>query len=596
MATNDALREAARKELMRRAAQQELERRGLSATPQTVDTSAISAALPDIKIPQREIAAVEPTSPGGTSSFDQFKLMLESGQLQGVNSGSIMSDVGTQTQKGLIQGVAGMAQMPEAVGGWLADLPFRAYDKAMGNEHKPFPRVRGAIPSPGEVGQMAVDATGIGEAKTDLGRNANTVAQFLPGVVVGGPANMGDKVVRAITGGLGSETLGHAVEGTWAEPYARLLGGLVGGFAPDVARRVATPFPVSQERQRLISVMDNEGVDLTAGQRTGNASLKYMESELGGGPANRVMERQGEQFTQATLARVGETADRATPQVMDRAFNRIGNEFDALAQRNNLPPDAQVATDVAAAVTDYAALVPVAAQPNAVRQFANDLLQVAQNGLTGAQYQAFRSRLVRLARGANADPQLRGIYQDFANALDDAMERSLAASGSPDLGAWRTVRNQYRNMLVVEQAATGAGERAAEGIISPSQLRNATVQKQGRRNYARGDGDFAELARSGEATMKPLPNSGTAGRTRAQNIGAGLTTLLGSVAGSAGGIPGMLMGGLLGLGAPMVAGRTLMSRPVQAYLGNQAFGQQTIPAMRRAMVPLLGAGSAIANP
>lgn len=536
-----------------------------------------------------------PDASSGNTQFDQFKQRLNEGKLTGVNSGGVMADMGAQTQKGLVQGAAGMAQMPEAVGNWLGDLPFRAYDSFMGREHKQAPRVHGLLPSPGDVGQMAVDATGVGDAKTTAGRYANTVAQFLPGVVVGGPANMADKVTRAVTGGVGSETLGNAAKGTWAEPYARLLGGLLGGFAPDVARRVATPFPVNQERQRLLGILDNEGVDLTAGQRTGRAGLKYAEAELGSGPANQIMERQGEQFTGAALARAGINANRATPQVIDEAFTRIGNQFDDLARRNNLAPDAQIATDVATAVTDYTALVPAAAQPNAVQQFANDLLGVAQNGLTGAQYQAFRSRLTTLARGSS-DPQLRDVYQSFANALDDAMERNLAASGSPDLGAWQATRGQYRNMLVLEQAATGAGERAAEGIISPSQLRNATVQKQGRRNYARGDGDFADLARAGEATMKPLPNSGTAGRLNAQQLGTGLTTLLGSLAGSGGGPYGMAIGGLLGLGAPMAAGRALMSQPVQAYLGNQMFGPNALPMGQRMVVPLLGAGSAIAKP
>lgn len=72
-------------------------------------------------------------------------------------------------------------------------------------------------------------------------------------------------------------------------------------------------------------------------------------------------------------------------------------------------------------------------------------------------------------------------------SLDDAMQRSIAQNNPRDLGGWQQARRQYRNMLVVEKAATGAGENAALGLISPSQLRNATVQ-QGRRAFARGLG------------------------------------------------------------------------------------------------------------
>jgi hypothetical protein len=136
-------------------------------------------------------------------------------------------------------------------------------------------------------------------------------------------------------------------------------------------------------------------------------------------------------------------------------------------------------------------------------------------------------------------------------------------------------------MMVVEKAATGAGAATAEGLISPSQLRNATVT-QNRRDYARGQGDFADLARSGEAVMKPLPNSGTAPRQNIQNI----MSILGSVAGGArAGLPGAVAG----IAAPAVAGRVLMSRPVQAYLGNQLLprrpaGNRAFDAVRAALL------------
>jgi hypothetical protein len=119
------------------------------------------------------------------------------------------------------------------------------------------------------------------------------------------------------------------------------------------------------------------------------------------------------------------------------------------------------------------------------------------------------------------------------------MERSIATHNPADAGAWREARNEYRNLLVLEKASTAAGSNAAEGIISPSSLRNATINTQGRRNYARGNGDFADLARAGEAIMKPLPNSGTAPRQYMQH----LITALGSGAGGmVASIPGMVAG------------------------------------------------------
>jgi hypothetical protein len=83
--------------------------------------------------------------------------------------------------------------------------------------------------------------------------------------------------------------------------------------------------PASAERTALANNLTNEGVDLTAGQRTDSKPLQWMESTLGdmpgsGRPASRVQENQGQQFTAAALQRVDETADRATPEVVDNAF------------------------------------------------------------------------------------------------------------------------------------------------------------------------------------------------------------------------------------------------------------------------------------
>jgi hypothetical protein len=147
------------------------------------------------------------------------------------------------------------------------------------------------------------------------------------------------------------------------------------------------------------------------------------------------------------------------------------------------------------------------------------------------------------------------------------MERNMAPA---DQAAWREARTQYRNILAVEKAATGAGQPAAEGIISPSAMRNATITEHGRRNYARGDGDFAELARAGEAVLKPLPDSGTASRLASrwlpQAASSGVGAMLGA---SAGGPTGAGVGALAG---PLLArgvGHAAMTRPVQALLANQ---------------------------
>lgn len=85
--------------------------------------------------------------------------------------------------------------------------------------------------------------------------------------------------------------------------------------------------------------------------------------------------------------------------------------------------------------------------------------------------------------------------RDLQEFLDDAVSRSMASDVLP---ACQQVCQQYRNFLLLESAAIGAGEDGALGLISPARLRQATVTTQGRRNYV-----------TGKATLTNLPDPGS---------------------------------------------------------------------------------------
>lgn len=428
------------------------------------------------------------------------------------------------------------------------------------------------------------------ENGSGLGRVA--LASAAEGAAMGGAQGFGSG-----EGGLDNRLTSAGTGAKWGLGLGLATPVAVTGVSAGV-RRAVTPFASSPERQALADILKREGVDLTAGQRTGSERLRYAENEIGGRVARRIAERQGEQFTAAALRRAGIDANRATPEVMDAAFTRIGQPFDGLASRNRLVPDQQFASDLSDTIRGYNQLVNETARAPIVMDTAADIAQMARNGITGEAYQALRSRLDQAARASARDPQLQDALYGLRNTLDDGMERSIIMNNPSDLGKWREARSQYRNMLVLEKAATGAGENAAQGLISPSQLRNATVTGQGRRNYARGKGDFADLARAGEAVMKPLPNSGTAGRINAQNLGAGMFSTLGGIAGTAGGgIPIGLLGAVAGATVPKVAGRAMMTKIAQAYLGNQQFQQsQMAPGMRKLINTLLNVEQSAAPP
>jgi hypothetical protein len=431
------------------------------------------------------------------------------------------------------------------------------------------------------------------EPKTTAGKYAQTISEFAP-AVIGGPESLASKLLtRAAIPGATSEAAGQATAGTALEPYARAAGAIGGGLLPSVARRAITPFPISPERQASVDALRNAGVtDLSAGQVTGSKGLQYLEEP---GMA-RTAENQKEQFTRAALAQVGENANRATPEVIDRAFGRIGGEFDRLSSQNSMNVTVPVWNDVQKAKQDYLTITPPAMRAPIVEKLVDDIGNAAVNNhgtLTGDVYQNLRSQIDRAARGSAQNPQLSHALYDIRNALDDGMEQSLRLQGNVQaVNDWQQARRQYRNMLVVEKAATGAGADTAEGLISPAQLRNATVT-QNRRAYARGQGDFADLARAGTNIMPPLPNSGTAQRLLARTAGAGLGGVLGSGEGPEGAGVGATLGAV---GGPLAL--SALVRMGRGYLGNQAMtaairnapsARQT--ALRNAIMGLLSSGA-----
>ncbi len=349
------------------------------------------------------------------------------------------------------------------------------------------------------------------------------------------------------------------------------IGAAVGGAIPLVGagvRRLMTPVPASAAKTASADVLAREGVDLTAGQRTGNQNLMFREAELGGRAAQDFGERQADQFTSATLSRIGVNAPRATHDVIATAADDIGRTFDDTAARNFIQPDQRMATDIRSAWQRFEGSTNPSTRPPVIQRIITDIYGKG-NGqrMTGEWYKSTRSELGRLSKSQN--PELAEAARDLQHALDDAMERTIQQYNPADLGAWQEVRRLYRNLLVIEDAATRAGADSAEGIITPQALRSAAI-RHNKRAYARGQNDFTELADAGVSSMPKLPNSGTPGR-----LGARMLLPAGSVAGAAignqvmPGLTGTVAGGALGAMLPWALGRAALSGPGRAYLGNQ---------------------------
>lgn len=420
------------------------------------------------------------------------------------------------------------------------------------------------LPTSGDIQRQVEQTTGpFYQPQTTAGRYAQTAGEFLP-MAATGPGGIARRAATGVSSGLASEAAGQYTEGTKVEPYARLLGALLGSGVPRLAAGAVTPLPSTAARQGAVDALNRAGVtDLTAGQTTGYFPLRKLESTaaeipFGSRAAASMDESAKEQFSRAALRTMGADAERATPEVMTGAQQRLGQAFEDLAARNNLQYDQPFMNDLANVHNEYMRVLPNQ-QREVINSYLNDIHD-ARPSMSGATYQDTRSRLSRQANTVRqTDPAFSQALRGVRDALDDAMGRSVSPQ---DRAAWQQARRQYGNMRRVENAVAQSGE-----LITPNAL--ATAAKTGRRGqYVRGEGDLDELAQSGKAVMTPLPNSGTP---------AGIEALAALGGGYAGHeiLPGLggIAGAAAGMAIPAASSRVLMSQPVQRYLSNQVLAQ-----------------------
>lgn len=481
-------------------------------------------------------------------------------------------DVGKSFMGGLRRGVEGLAGLPGDVGRgqrWLTEKVMGALgaDPATIEAVGKYTSLPQYLPSTEEV-QKTITNPVMGPSykpQTRAGEYAATTGEFAPGVVgPGGPARwLGRALTDVITPAVTSESVGKLFEGTRLEPYVRAGTAMLSGPAASEMIKGAGATP---QARRLM----DQGVDLSAGQATDSRGLKYAESELGGGVTQALQDRQKRQFTSRVMEGMGAPqGSLATTDDMTREYERIGNRFNNLAaQAGDVPLDVPAQQRLLDAQTQYRRQTGNNGGPlmvdDTIARIGNLLRQNPANpSITGEQLQILRSDLgadIRRARDAGDTATLEAL-QSYQNTLDDAVEAHLTRTNPELAGQYADTRQQYRNYLDAERGVTsGAQADAVEGVITPPNLRMGIRAVEGRRALAQGRGDYTDLANDAVSAMQPMPESGTSSRLMARAIP-------GAVGGAMlGGGLGALPGAALTMAMPSLAGRVLMSRPVQGAL------------------------------
>ena len=422
---------------------------------------------------------------------------------------------------------------------------------------------------------------GVGIGKT-LANAATPIAKRIANLLTTQPVV---QTVLGATGGAGGE-LAQQAAGENASPEGKVAAGIAGSVAGSLApgavlgagRRILTPLPSrnTPEARRLVDVAAREGIDLPIGVATGNKMMKSIESGLGelpfsSGMVQKQNQNRAEQFNAALMKRTGETATDVSPATLDRAFDRIGGDFNELARNTTVNVDRQLLDDIQNVGQEYIRRLPTTTRP-IVESFVDDfnvlLPQLGNNPqIVGEQLQTISSQIRKAARDNRSDPAVERALYAIVRSLDDAVERSMG----PDIvGDWRNARREYRNLLAIDKAASGGtAESRTSGNLSPGAL-TASVRSLDPRGFARGRGEMNDLARLGDLLSAQAPNSGTAQRTGIRNM----LTLTGPAAtggliGTALGMP--IVGMVAGAATPPTLQRFLQSKIGRNYLKNQAF-------------------------
>lgn len=414
------------------------------------------------------------------------------------------------------------------------------------------------------------------EPSTTAGQYAQKIGEFIPNMY-GGEGKIGAQALRyAVAPAVASKMAEDAAKGTGYEGAASALGAIGGGIGAGLIRqpgRAARPasagtrgvFSQDPTIANHVKTLEDAGVTLSAGDRTGSKALQWMEDAAGKVPYGRDLKEESRaQLNKAMFdkAGVGSLLDKETKQFTPDTFEKgdanFSHWYKALNDSSHVAYTPQFGNELGKIEKQYDLWTNSGVdKKKAVTDWFEKLRDIGVNGgkLSGPDAQAWRSDLAgeRKRLRNSADSPEFAAFDSMVKLMDNSLNENTPAH----LQAARDkVNRAYSNYKLLESAAGTAGSN--KGYISPANARSMAKQRN-LTAYNRGTSDIGELAKAAEAVMKEKPSSGTAER----GIAASLLS-------SAGG-PAMVL-------KAMLASRAITSDPVQRLLGGKS--RAAIPARK----------------
>lgn len=316
-----------------------------------------------------------------------------------------------------------------------------------------------------------------------------------------------------------ADVLGGDVSGVVEDAAAGGLLGAAGGAAIPgavglLSRVRAKPTTAAPTRHtERVKQLENAGVKLTTGQKSGNTLVKARETTLSGTyegqPLRDVFEQQSAQVQTKLLKLAG--ADDAlakagviTDDVLDSLSRQLGNRYEkVLGDKQIVLGDDFV--DQLSAIEQRHNQFVTPQQRREIRALLDDFLGEASKGAISAKrYQELRSLMGKRARESirNNGP-LAGLFTAFQKGLDDAFSTAVGD------GSNKALNTQYAHYKQLEDVWRRAGSAAAaEGTLPLGAIYRASKKK-----GAPGSPEWKKFLSAAQAVLPDkLPNSGTAAR------------------------------------------------------------------------------------
>jgi hypothetical protein len=307
----------------------------------------------------------------------------------------------------------------------------------------------------------------------------------------------------ASAGGYVPEMLGLGTQAPVAPVAAGLAGDLSGGPAANIVGRA-----------------DELGWPLSFGDRTGNRTIKNIESAIEStpmpaNPMHRINDRRQQILQRVAAESVGEPRDaRLTPDVVGDVADRLSNEFESLTELDSLPVGDGFLDDLVGVQTS--ARNRLFSDPDVGKTVDKIFDKIDGEGaLSVSDYQDLSSELKAKARMAwnreSPDP----YFAESLGQMVDALDRLAMDNAAPEaLEALRVARRQWKALSQLEKSRAIHESGDISGPLLANYLRRTDKGGYGR---GKNTSDMYEAARLSKA-FPSRPDSGTAGRQFINNL------------------------------------------------------------------------------